>query len=134
MKVNSCNSRVCVPIEDRVSARACPVSGAQPMSEANALAAANTQRGPRSALAIGYYFDSATTFFADCNIDIEYSLEALCLYALGCRSSRHATPQAIAHRRLSGVWRSCLVSTASPVPTGHKGSVFSIGLMRHSGG
>ena len=26
----------------------------------------------------GYYFDSATAFFADCNIDIEYSLEALC--------------------------------------------------------
>ena len=30
------------------------MSGAQPMSEASALAAANAQRGPRSALAIGY--------------------------------------------------------------------------------
>ncbi len=62
----------------------------------------------------------------------EYSFQALCFYALGCSSWRHAAPQAIAHRRLSGVWRSCLVSTASPVPTGHKGSVFAIGLMRHS--
>ena len=30
----------------------------------------------------GYHLDSATAFFADCNIDIEISLEALCLYAL----------------------------------------------------
>ena len=39
---------------------------------------ANAQRGPRSALAIGYYLDCATAFFTSCNIDIEYSLEALC--------------------------------------------------------
>ncbi len=56
----------------------------------------------------------------------------VCLYALGCSSWQHAAPQASAHLRLSGVWRSCLVSTVSPVPTGHKGSVFAIGLMRHS--
>jgi hypothetical protein len=30
------------------------MNGAQPMSKANALAVANAQRGPRSALAIGY--------------------------------------------------------------------------------
>jgi hypothetical protein len=36
------------------AAEACPMNGAQPMSEANALAEANAQRGPRSALAIGY--------------------------------------------------------------------------------
>jgi hypothetical protein len=30
------------------------MSGAQPMSDANALAVVNAQRGPRSALAIGY--------------------------------------------------------------------------------
>ena len=52
------------------------------------------------------------------------------LCPLGCRSSRHAAPQAIAHLRLSGVWRSCLVSTTSPVPTGHKGSVLTIGTVR----
>jgi len=45
----------------------------------------------------------------------EYSLEALRLWALGCRSSRHATLEAIAPHRLSGVWRSRLDSTASPV-------------------
>ena len=36
-------------------AKAGPMSGAQPMSEASALAAASAQRGPRSALAIGPY-------------------------------------------------------------------------------
>ena len=74
----------------------------------------------------GYHLDSPTTCVTGRNIDIEHSLEALCLYALGCKSSRHAAPQAIAHRRLSGVWRSCLVSTASLVPTGHKGTVLAV--------
>ena len=39
-------------------------------------ARAATPPGGRRANARGYYLDSATAFFADCNIDIEYSLEA----------------------------------------------------------
>ena len=39
----------------------------------------------------------------------EYSFQTLSLYALGCSSSRHAAPQEMAHRRLSGAWCSCLV-------------------------
>ncbi len=49
--------------------------------------------------------DGASACITGRYIDIEYSFQGLCLYALGCSSWRHAAPQAIAHRRLSGVWR-----------------------------
>jgi hypothetical protein len=64
----------------------------------------------------GYVLGSATACFTDRNIDIEYPLEAFCLYALGCRSSRHAALPVIFHRRLPGVCHSCLVSRESPEP------------------
>ncbi len=48
-----------------IQARACPVS------------AANAQRGPRSALAIGYDFDRTATPGADFYVDIENPLQSL---------------------------------------------------------
>ncbi len=64
----------------------------------------------------GNHPDGTTTCVTGRYIDIEYSLEALHLYALGCMSSRHAALQAIAHHRLSRAWRPCHVLTASPEP------------------
>jgi hypothetical protein len=54
------------------------------------------------------YLDSATASFADCNIDIEYALEALC-------PAHGGMPlQAIVHRRFSGDEGACLALMASP--------------------
>ena len=67
------------------------------------------------------YLDNATAFFASCNIDIEYSLEALCPGHRGM----------LLHRRsLIAVYLA--MGVLASFRRSHQGSVFAIGLMRHS--
>ena len=64
----------------------------------------------------GDYLDGTTAFFASCYIDIEHSLEALCLYALGCKSSRRDDLRVCCHLfyYFSGVCYPCRGLPVSP--------------------
>ena len=65
----------------------------------------------------------------------EYSFQALCLYALGCRSSRRDDLRVRSHLFycFPGACCPCRVLPVSPVPTGHEGTMFAIGTVRRSG-